>query len=56
MDAQPPHGLLLDVVQLVVGIQGRFTGIHFRMDGGEHMAGAVVVNQQVVNAQHPLVG
>ena len=45
----------LDVVDEVVADQGVLPGIHLQMEGGKPLAGAIVVNHQVMEAQHLLM-
>ena len=46
----------LQIVDAGVAFEGVFPVIHFHMDAGKPLTGAIVVNHQIVVAQHLLVG
>ena len=56
VDVERLQHLALDLVDEVVAGQGVLLGAHLHMDRGEALAGAVVVDQQVVEAQDLFVG
>ena len=55
MHVELAHGVAFDIIDDVVADLGILIGAQLHMHGGEVAARAVIVHQQIVNAQYPVV-
>ncbi len=56
MDIELIQGVLFNIVNDIVADHGVFLGAELRVDGGEALPWAVVMDQQVVDSQNFFMG